>query len=825
MSRDIGKDLEGVDSQFHYDEVKSKWSTSPGNKDSPFSQRVILSTQIKSKPQKISRFSQKQKNGTSAHDLPEKSKMPLQLSNLKANKQKCDQKNENSFLTEESLLKSKIKGEPASKKKPGQPAPSMSRSPSPTLVQTDICKQEKLSNNQRIDSRYILDFYTIGKDPDTVLKIQKKQISEELAPIESKLKQLMKSCDQDNPNMFNRNALDMNQIENLDDLAQVFGLRTKPYSKKNIRMNMSTVREFLEGDTVTRLEIFEEKEKIKRKVEKRLKRERKIKEELEEEQKRLREAEEEKANALRVKKLRKDLEARRKKRLSKVSSGSKVTRLIVKQAKSSQAGRKNSDNLCEKEKKLKELKIQNIKNINQDKLKNIRNQILITESTNIPTQQTPKNSASSSKNLDIDKKYFLKKSLSISKTHLLFLQGNLPNYGNANEPPQIYSGRDSSLDKSEADNKNDSQELQSPTLVNQNIQSNISLPFLFQNNLKGATSQNQKSPKLKNGNLVRKKYMLKENFKSKRKDESSNSSYSRVKSVLKKQSSIIEKNKSLEPKSTSSIPAVKKKVTFIPLNGSSRRKAKHTRPPNWNGLDALNPVNGIRGYGFSGNKSGCYDIKHFIRQQKRKQNKSFQKSKSKLQKVQNESFASKKSLGSYNQSDKKPPYKRMTSLETIDEYTLNSIFERSNFPFSPSTTRRIIRKQNQKPDSKVSLERMSDFQKFEEEQDAKKEQSYGQLGFNTEFSLHHISRVDPKFKLLERTQNKGLRRTGKTGKKRGDWRNSRVGRKYKTKDDVLKIDQRIIGTLKRKIDEMRQGQIGTGVYFIAVDNEQFSELA
>lgn len=83
--------------------------------------------------------------------------------------------------------------------------------------------------------------------------------------------------------MFNRNALDMNQIENLDDLAQVFGLRTKPYSKKNIRMNMSTVREFLEGDTVTRLEIFEEKEKIKRKVEKRLKRERKIKEELEEE--------------------------------------------------------------------------------------------------------------------------------------------------------------------------------------------------------------------------------------------------------------------------------------------------------------------------------------------------------------------------------------------------------------------------------------------------------------------------------------------------------------------------------------------------------------
>lgn len=67
---------------------------------------------------------------------------------------------------------------------------------------------------------------------------------------------------------------------------------------------------------------------------------------------------------MRVKKLRKDLEARRKKRLSKVSSGSKVTRLIVKQAKSSQAGRKNSDNLCEKEKKLKELKIQNIKNIN-----------------------------------------------------------------------------------------------------------------------------------------------------------------------------------------------------------------------------------------------------------------------------------------------------------------------------------------------------------------------------------------------------------------------------------------------------------------------------
>jgi hypothetical protein len=34
-------------------------------------------------------------------------------------------------------------------------------------------------------------------------------------------------------------------------------------------MNMGTVREFLQGDTVTRLEIYEEKQKIKKRVEKR----------------------------------------------------------------------------------------------------------------------------------------------------------------------------------------------------------------------------------------------------------------------------------------------------------------------------------------------------------------------------------------------------------------------------------------------------------------------------------------------------------------------------------------------------------------------------
>jgi hypothetical protein len=75
------------------------------------------------------------------------------------------------------------------------------------------------------------------------------------------------------------------------------------------------------------------------------------------------------------------------------------------------------------------------------------------------------------------------------------------------------------------------------------------------------------------------------------------------------------------------IPGQKnKKVTFLHINSrnnvAQNRKNKLTRPPNWNGLDAITPKYGIRGFGFTGHKSGFIDIKHFINKEKRKLSKS-----------------------------------------------------------------------------------------------------------------------------------------------------------------------------------------------------------
>jgi hypothetical protein len=79
---------------------------------------------------------------------------------------------------------------------------------------------------------------------------------------------------------------------------------------------------------------------------------------------------------------------------------------------------------------------------------------------------------------------------------------------------------------------------------------------------------------------------------------------------------------------------VEKKVTFSQNSNSDsnnspelktpRIKAKLKRPINWNGLDSLDAssvVLGSRGGGFTGNKSGMLDIRHFIEEENIRQKK------------------------------------------------------------------------------------------------------------------------------------------------------------------------------------------------------------
>jgi hypothetical protein len=115
----------------------------------------------------------------------------------------------------------------------------------------------------------------------------------------------------------------------------------------------------------------------------------------------------------------------------------------------------------------------------------------------------------------------------------------------------------------------------------------------------------------------------------------------------------------------------------------------------------------------------------------------------------------------------------MTSLEIIDEDTLNSILEKSHLKMSPESKKRI--KDDLKDQLRLSRDNIADnnwnsnSNDFNEPKmnvssskyigNSRNEGSWGQLAYNTEFSLHHISRVDPKFNRRERKDlNKAAKR-------------------------------------------------------------------
>lgn len=843
MSKDIGKELDEVDSQFHFDQKKSKWITTPRNlnrkdirkqsgksktkaKVSQFNSRLKVSSK---NSKASSRSKSKSRNGIVFSPRSDRDNTkPISLKSPKIGSDKMDNLSNQAIVSPHELeTKGKFKFPISKVAKKSSKIPKIVVSEVETL-QTDfrspkthqiakfhktidrvedepphdIVKQQTLSNNQRIDTQYILDFYNVKKDPETVPKSLRKQIHEELAPIGEKLHNLMQSCEEDNPTLFNHNILDIKNFKNLEEMTREAGIRTRPYSKSNIHMNMGTVREFLSGDTVTRLEIYEEKEKIKQKVEKRLRKESVNQKKVDLKQLQQDKIQEMRDNGIKVQKLRKSLEEKRSRKQSK--SSSKVSRVVLVKKKSV----KDGDNMLLK---------------NPNKFKLMKDQIMITESTQLPTGNSKTLQSNgvqiSLRNIqqnhlsEKNKSYQLKKSLSASKTHLMFL--NKDDQSDIEEPP-LNNSNDLSLVNSEAD-KPGGRKLSN--LVKQETESNTSLPFLFPKSIKDMTRSVTEQSE---GN--KQKYMLKQGFKklpmSSRpaKNNQSLQMKSAMKSARQENNSTNHKNSRLIGHSMGlepiSVPQTgQKKVTFLKINSKSKKKHKLTRPVNWNGLDAIAPKYGMRGFGFTGNKSGCIDIKHFIRQEKRRLNKSHNHKPD-----PNASFTiSIDGNTKLNYSNLAQQLGKMTSLETIDEDTINSIMEHSNFPHSPHTRRRMAK------DLKNQL-RLSLTQVNEQSEEilpplnsGRNEPSFGQLGFNSEFSQHHLSRVDPKFRLSHRKEKKSAP-AGKNGKQRGNWRNQR-GRKYKTKNDVVKFDARIVNSLKRKINHVRSGQIGNGVYFMPVDDD------
>lgn len=67
-----------------------------------------------------------------------------------------------------------------------------------------------------------------------------------------------------------RNKIDdLSAINNIEDLNNVYTKIADPYNLENMKMGMQTMREFLNGDSHVRNEIFRRKERIEKEYKRR----------------------------------------------------------------------------------------------------------------------------------------------------------------------------------------------------------------------------------------------------------------------------------------------------------------------------------------------------------------------------------------------------------------------------------------------------------------------------------------------------------------------------------------------------------------------------